>query len=77
VRIVFVLLSPIFEVICALYRSFGVWAYVFSPGFRRYMHTKWAQHSKIAALYDVVLGVLGLALSILIVGVLSGFIELQ
>ena len=50
------------------------WAYVFSPKFRKDIHSKWAHDSRRTILWEIVYGVFGIVLSLGLLGLLGWFV---
>ncbi len=47
-----------------LVRSFGGWLYIFSPSYRALKHAEWRHKGRRSAVYDVIAGLVGMALTL-------------
>ncbi len=70
----FELITTLGEVTLRLYQGLGVWRYFFSKAFRLKVHDRWAVSSRWAIASEVAFGILGFALTALVLyGISSMF----
>ena len=69
------MLADVFELFDWIVNAFAGWRYVFSPSFRQRTHTRWKAQGWGTAAIEILVGALGVLLTLFLLWVLISFLR--